>query len=84
MNEQLAIELFRANDSFQNYVELFSQMIITIDWRTPSAVFDNDEERKNQLIYKGSGGYSEYYRNIKAKFEESSEPSLTRIITNMT
>ena len=50
---QMAIQLFKRNELFMNYLHQFAELVVKIDWRTPSAPFDREEDRRNQLIYFG-------------------------------
>lgn len=79
----IALDKFREDTILCKYVELFAKSVIKIDWRTPSAYFDDETERKRQLIYKGSGGYTEFYKELKYAFEQSDEPLLTPVISTM-
>lgn len=79
----IALDMFKQDTQLKKYVDLFAQNIILIDWRTATADFDNDDERKKQLIYKGSGGYTEFYKAIKEKFAENSDPDLIAITCKM-
>lgn len=78
-----AIYLFKRDSYLCNILNLFAKNIIKIDWRTPSAPFENEEERKQQLIYKGSGGYSEFYSDIKKVFAESVDKKLSEVAAKM-
>ena len=78
-----ALDIFKQDTQLKKYVDLFAQNIILIDWRTATADFDSDDERKKQLIYKGSGGYTEFYKAIKEKFAENSDPDLIAITSKM-
>jgi len=78
-----ALDIFKQDTQLKKYVDHFAQNIILIDWRTATADFDSDNERKKQLIYKGSGGYSEFYKAIKEKFAENSDPDLIAITSKI-
>ena len=78
-----ALDLFKSDKDFYHYVQIFAENIIKIDWRTPSAPFASEEERKQQLIYKGSGGYSEYYNQIVSLFRKSIDKKLRVVINKM-
>ena len=58
-----AIEIFKSDHTLYDYIQSFARVLIKVDWRTPSATL-NDEEKKKQSIYRGSGGYTEYYGSI--------------------
>lgn len=79
----IALYKFREDKILCKYIELFAKNVIKIDWRTPSAYFNDDTERKRQLIYKGSGGYAEFYKELKSTFEQSNEPLLTQVISKI-
>ena len=42
------------------------------DWRTTSADFDREEERINQMRFKGGSGYSEITGDLSKIFSKSS------------
>ncbi len=72
-----------SNRILNEYIDSLVEIIITIDWRTPSAPFDNADERRNQLIYKGSGGYTEYYNTIKDSVKNANNELLNNVINKM-
>lgn len=58
---QMAIQLFKRNELFMNYLHQFAELVVKIDWRTLVLLL-TEEDRRNQLIYKGSGGYTEFQK----------------------
>lgn len=80
---EIALNLFKNDSSLLEYLQQFSEMIIKVDWRTASAPFEREEDRRNQLIYKGSGGYTEFYRAIKEIFENESNDLLRNVVSKM-
>ncbi|UVV53395.1 hypothetical protein NXY15_00940 [Bacteroides thetaiotaomicron] len=80
---QMAIQLFKRNELFMNYLHQFAELVVKIDWRTPSAPFDREEDRRNQLIYKGSGGYTEFQKALKAVFEAETSDLLKEVVSKM-
>lgn len=78
----LALEIFREDGDFVEYINSFAKTIINVDWRTPSATED-EEERKRQLIYRGSGGYAEYYSEIKNVFLERGDENIRNIVNEI-
>lgn len=78
-----ALSLFENDSNFMAYVSSFADVIVKVDWRTPTAPFDRGEDSRKQLLFKGSGGYTEYYRVIKEKFENESNEFLQGIIAKM-
>lgn len=79
----LALEIFREDENFIELINAFAQIIIQVDWRTPSARFNNEEERRQQSIYRGSGGYSEYYAEIKKVFQEKGDEFVKNIVNQI-
>lgn len=80
---KIALDLFKENDLLMTYLHQFAEAIIKIDWRTPSASFDREEDRKKQLIFKGSGGYTEFYKLIKETFKQESANLLSEVASKM-
>ena len=80
---QMAIQLFKRNELFMNYLHQFAELVVKIDWRTPSAPFDREEDRRNQLISKGSGGYTEFQKALKAVFEAETSDLLKEVVSKM-
>ena len=78
-----ALEIFKNDPAFYDYVRSFAETIIKVDWRTPSAPFSSDEERRKQLIYRGSGGYSEYYDEIKRIFQAYGDEVVKNVVDKM-
>lgn len=82
-NVDIALEQFYSNAVLNEYIDNIANIIISIDWRTPSAPFDSEDERRNQLIYKGSGGYAEYYKLIKDSILRLGNEKASFIINKM-
>ncbi len=80
---EIAIRLFKKNVILMNYLHQFAELIVKIDWRTPSAPFDREEDRRNQLIYKGSGGYTEFQKALRTLFETEASGSLKEVVLKM-
>lgn len=76
-----ALDIFKSNRKLNNYVQLFAQYTIEVDWRTSNAFFETDAERKKRLIYKGSGGYSEFYNELKNVFLTSTDEIVKLIMS---
>jgi hypothetical protein len=78
-NIDKALQMFREDHEFINLVKSFSLMVSQFDWRTTSAEFSTDEERNNQMRFKGSSGYSEIYKDLKNIFLSSGDKTLKNI-----
>lgn len=74
-----AIEIFKSDHTLYDYIQSFARVLIKVDWRTPSATL-NDEEKKKQSIYRGSGGYTEYYTEIKRVFQKLGDKNVKNIV----
>ena len=68
-----AIELFNRNEPLINLLDKFSFEIAKVDWRTVSARFNNETEKEHQMKYRGSGGYSEFWKDIHSQFLKSKD-----------
>lgn len=68
-----AISLFNENKLLVDLLEKFAEEVAKVDWRTPSARFNSDAERVNQMKYRGSGGYKEFWEDIHAQFLKSND-----------
>jgi DGQHR domain-containing protein len=73
-----AIALFKANKSFVKLINEVSKVVANVDWRTSSAVFATDQEREYQMRYKGSSGYTEFYREIIKFSKNSTDANLVK------
>lgn len=80
---QVALSIFKKNIQLMNYLELFANNVIKIDWRTSTAPFDQEEDRRKQLIYKGSGGYTEFQKVLKTTFEMAGNNLLSQVVFKM-
>jgi hypothetical protein len=69
----IAIGLFQQNLALIDLIENFSFEIAKVDWRTTSARFNNDAEKEHQMKYRGSGGYSEFWKDIHSQFLDSGD-----------
>lgn len=78
-NIDRALQMFREDLEFINLIKSFSLGISQFDWRTTSAPFSTDEERNNQMRFKGSSGYSEIYKDLKSIFLGSDNKILKNI-----
>jgi len=78
-----SLKIFQEDSVFIELIQSLAKNIIKVDWRTASAKFDNESERRTQLIYKGSTGYAEFYKTIKEIFEKTSDEKLKEIISKM-
>lgn len=61
----IAINQFR-NAKVYQLIILFAEELMKLDWRSYSASFDPNEndQQERQKKYRGSGGYSEVYRDL--------------------
>jgi len=75
-NVSYALNLFKENKFFKELVNSFGEEIMRFDWRTTSANFDNDQEKNNQMRFKGSSGYSEIAKDLLKLFQNSKNENL--------
>ncbi|MBS1554964.1 MAG: DGQHR domain-containing protein [Bacteroidetes bacterium] len=79
-NIQTALEQFRGNSDLTTLVGSFANELMRFDWRTTSAQFDSEEERNNQMRFKGSSGYSEIAKDLLRIFYDSSNSELKKFL----
>jgi hypothetical protein len=79
-NENIAdaITLFKSNRNFIRLINEVSKVISSVDWRTSSASFANDQEREYQMRYKGSSGYTEFYKEIQKFAKKSTDANVIK------
>lgn len=75
---KIALELLVNNPLLIKLIENFSIQAARVDWRTPSSIFNSDTEKVKQMKYRGSGGYSEFWKDILSKFLESDDKLVLR------
>lgn len=74
----VALELFRDDKKFIKLIKDFSGELMEFDWRTTSADFESDDERNNQMRFKGGSGYSEITDDLSKIFRRSSSSELKK------
>lgn len=79
-----AIEIFNSNNNLMKLIEDFSNVICKVDWRTSTAMFENDIDRSIQMKYRGSGGYAEFWRELYKAFKGSNNPLISKYINQIT
>lgn len=82
-NIEKALLMFKDDHEFANLIKSFSVGISQFDWRTTSAIFNTEEERNNQMRFKGSSGYSEIYKDLKAIFINNIDTNLQNITSKL-
>lgn len=75
---KIGLELFGNNPLLIELIENFSIQAAKVDWRTASSIFKSDTEKVRQMKYRGSGGYSEFWKDILSKFLESEDKLVLR------
>lgn len=76
---QIALEKFTNNIRFGKMLAAFGKQVCEFDWRTTSAIFESDEEKNNQMKFKGGSGYGEIYQDLYAIFLHSDNPDVLKI-----
>ena len=67
----IAFSQFR-NSKLYQLIILFAEELMKMDWRSYSATFDSgDSNQDRQKKYRGSGGYSEVYKDLLQIFIQS-------------
>lgn len=73
----IAISQFRENP-INTLVKNVANQIVQIDWRTPTAIFEDETQRELQKKYKGSGGYREVWKDLLKIFIDSNNELLAK------
>ena len=85
-NENIDIAIKYIKDEKSDIYELikqFCRIAAKIDWRTPSAEFTSEEERIDRMRFRGSGGYSQFWKILNEEFQNSQNNDITRYSTQL-
>jgi len=90
-NKSISVEnLKRAIDYIVNekneihiLIKKFADIASNVDWRTPSALFKNEEEQTNQMRFRGSGGYSQYWKVLLEEFKNSTDSLIVKYVSQL-
>lgn len=79
-----AISYFKNNktDIYKLIIE-FTNCASKVDWRTPSANFSNEDYRNNQMRFRGSGGYSQFWKVLLDEFSKSEDKLVKKYISQL-
>lgn len=72
-----AIEQFRES-SLHSLIKDVASSLMLIDWRTPTANFDNETQRDLQKKYKGTGGYREVWKEVLRTIKQSDNELISK------
>ena len=64
-------------------IKKFADIASNVDWRTPSALFSNEEEQTNQMRFRGSGGYSQYWKVLLEEFKNSTDSLIVKYVSQL-
>lgn len=65
-----AIDYFKNKKvGIYNLIKEFCFIASNVDWRTPSANFSNEEDQTSQMRFRGSGGYSQFWKVLLEEFK---------------
>lgn len=78
------INLFKSDSKFFHLVQTFSEHLMQFDWRTTSAVFDNEKDKLNQMRFKGGSGYSEIWKDLLQIFAASADKEISKFSNLLT
>jgi len=59
-------------------IQQFCQIAAQVDWRTPSAEFTSEEERTDRMRFRGSGGYSQFWKILNEEFQNSENATMVK------
>ena len=83
-NIAIAITLFESNKDLSELMKEFAQIICKVDWRTSTAPFaDNDPQKEFQMKFRGSGGYSEFWKELFKVFKDADAPLLKKYVNQI-
>lgn len=90
-NKSISIEnISKAIDYFilekkeiHSLIKNFASVASNIDWRTPSAIFENEEQQTNQMQFRGSGGYSQYWKVLFEEFQNSTDSLVIKYVSQL-
>lgn len=80
-NENIDIALnYIKNEKSDIYslIQQFCQIAAKVDWRTPSAEFSSEEERTDRMRFRGSGGYSQFWKILYEIFQSSENSTIVK------
>jgi len=63
------------------FLESIAAELATFDWRTSATPGLDDDQRKAQMIFRGSGGYTELRRQLALLLAEASDPDVRQAAT---
>lgn len=78
----LALETLKNHPANQFFNKVFN-LLSEFDWRTSSAPGLNDQERINQMAFRGSGGYKELRRQLLSLLRDSGETEIAAMASEV-
>ena len=87
-NKSISIEnLKRAIDYIKSekegiylLIKSFADIASNVDWRTPSAIFGDEDQQTNQMRFRGSGGYSQFWKVLFDEFKKSQDSLIVKYV----
>ncbi len=78
-NIDVAIKYIKNEKSdIYELIQQFCQIASKVDWRTPSAEFTSEEERTDRMRFRGSGGYSQFWKILNELFQNSEDATIVK------
>lgn len=83
-NISIAIDLFSQNKMLISILDKFATVLCKVDWRTSTAQFkEGDIQKDFQMKYRGSGGYSEFWKELHKVFIEETDPIIRKYVNQI-
>ncbi|WP_299671388.1 DGQHR domain-containing protein [uncultured Polaribacter sp.] len=80
----LAIDYFKSQKiDIYNLMKEFCVIASGVDWRTPSANFSNEDEKTSQMRFRGSGGYSQFWKVLLEEFKKSKDSNIQKYVSQL-
>ena len=64
-------------------IQKFVSIASKVDWRTPSANFEDEDRRTEQMRFRGSGGYSQYWQVLYDEFVKSDDSHIKKYVSQL-
>jgi DGQHR domain-containing protein len=81
-NVTKAFEVIKGHSISNFLVDVFKELM-NFDWRTSSQEDLSEEEKRNQMIFRGSGGYKELRRQLLIILKKSSNKRIQELSTKV-
>jgi DGQHR domain-containing protein len=70
-------------EGIYSLIKQFGNIASNVDWRTPSANFENEDKRNKQMRFRGSGGYSQFWKVLYEEFQKSNSEIIKKYVSQL-